>query len=238
MSDNLTATDHEASVAEAQRRLNATLPMARLEPVSLPGCSGIRLALINADFPTGPLPGEVMNAVVERPAYWAFCWGSGLGLARFLLGNPHWVTGKSVVDLGSGSGVAGIAAAAAGAATVVACDTDPDARLATRVNAALNGQQLEISTTLPARCDLLLMADILYDRANLPLLSVAQRHADEVLVADSRIRELPDPGYARIATISAATFPNLGEFDEFATVRVFHRPRQTPRSSRPDSSAG
>ena len=201
------ATDHRTDVGEAQRRLNMTLPMARLEPVTLPDCSGMRLALINADFPTGPLPGEVMTAVVERPAYWAFCWGSGLGLAQFLLRNPRWVAGKSVVDLGSGSGVAGIAAAMAGAARVVACDTDPDARLATRANASLNGLQLEVTAALPARCDLVLMADVLYDRANLPLLSTAQRHADEVLVADSRIHELPDPGYQRIATISAATFP-------------------------------
>lgn len=232
------ATDQWADVGEAQRRLNTTLPMARLEPVTLPDCSGMRLALINADFPTGPLPGEVMNAVVERPAYWAFCWGSGLGLAQFLLRHPRWVTGKSVVDLGSGSGVAGIAAAMAGADRVIACDTDPDARLATRANAAINGVKLKVTATLPARCDLVLMADVLYDRANLPLLSTAQGHADEVLVADSRIRELPDPGYAQIATITATTFPNLGEFDEFSTVRLFHRPPQTSRSDRPGASAG
>ncbi len=218
------ATNHPADIDDVQRRLNVTLPMARLEPVTLPDCSGVRLALINADFPTGPLPGEVMSAVVERPAYWAFCWGSGLGLAQFLLRRPEWVAGKSVVDLGSGSGVAGIAAAKAGAARVIACDTDADARLATGVNAALNGVRLEVAATLPARCDLMLMADVLYDRANLPLLSKAQRHADEVLVADSRIRELPDPAYVHVTNIDAATFPNLGEFDEFGTVRVFHRP--------------
>jgi predicted nicotinamide N-methyase len=219
-----TADNHLAGLGEAQRRLNTTLPMARLEPVTLPDCSDMRLALINSDFPTGPLPGEVMSAVIERPAYWAFCWGSGLGLAQFLLSNPDWVAGKTVVDLGSGSGVAGIAAARAGAARVIACDTDPDARLATRVNADLNGVQLEVTATLPARCELMLMADVLYDRANLPLLETAGRHANEVLVADSRIRELPDPAYLQVTTIEAATYPNLGEFDEFGTVRVFHRP--------------
>ncbi|NIP15339.1 MAG: hypothetical protein GWM88_11735 [Pseudomonadales bacterium] len=226
MGESGRATYHSKGLEKAQQRLNRTLPMARLEPVTLPDCSGMRLALINADFPTGPLPGEVMSAVIEQPAYWAFCWGSGLGLAQFLLRNPAWVAGKSVVDLGSGSGVAGIAAVMAGAARVVACDTDPDARLATAVNADLNGVQLEISSTLPTRCDLMLMADVLYDRANLPLLTTAQHHADEVLVADSRIHELPDPAYLAIATIVAATFPNLGEFDEFSTVRVSHRPAE------------
>ena len=87
-----------------------------------------------------------------------------------------------------------------------------------------DGVRLEVAASLPARCDLILMADVLYDRANLALLATAQRHANEVLVADSRIRELPDPAYVHVTNIDAATFPNLGEFDEFGTVRVFHRP--------------
>jgi hypothetical protein len=72
------------------------------------------------------------------------------------------------------------------------------------------------------------MADVLYDRANLPLLTAAADHAREVLVADSRIAALPDPAYREITTIEALTHPNLGEFDEFRTVRLFHRgPLQT-----------
>jgi hypothetical protein len=46
-----------------------------------------------------------------------------------------------------------------------------------------------------------------------------------VLVADSRIRELPDPSYVKIRTIDALTYPNLGEFDEFRTVHVFQHVR-------------
>ena len=68
-----------------QRRLRATLPMARLDCRPLPGCPEISLALINDDFPLGPLPPDVMRAVIARPAYWSLCWGSGLALARHLL---------------------------------------------------------------------------------------------------------------------------------------------------------
>ena len=212
----------EPKLTRLQNCLQVTLPMARLERTRLPGVEELELALINPDFPTGPLPQEVMQAVIAEPAYWAFCWGSGLGLARFLLDHPEWVEGKHVVDLGSGSGVAAIAAVLAGAASVVACDTDEFARLATEVNAHLNGIDLEVTATLTGRCDLLLMADVLYDRQNLGLLHHAQQRAAEVLVADSRVTTLPDPTYTKIATINALTYPNLGEFDEFSTAHLFH----------------
>ena len=205
-----------------QQALRQTLPDARIEAVALPDCEAIHLGLINEDYQTGPLDPEVMHAVIRDPAYWAFCWGSGLALARYLLEKPELVAGRSVVDLGSGSGVAGIAAALAGAVAVIACDTDPDARLATAMNAELNGVQIEVREALPDRADLLLMADVLYDRRNLPLLNLAQAHAREVLVADSRVTALPDPSYREIARIEALTIPNLGEFDEFRTAHLFH----------------
>ena len=55
---------------------------------------------------------------------------------------------------------------------------------------------------------------------------LAQAHAAEVLVADSRVTDLPDPSYREIARIEALTIPNLGEFDEFGTAHVFHWQRQ------------
>ncbi|MDP6376361.1 MAG: 50S ribosomal protein L11 methyltransferase [Pseudomonadales bacterium] len=209
-------------LAQLDTRLKRTLPNARIEAIQLPGCHGMRLGLINADFPTGPLDAEVMHAVILEPAYWAFCWGSGLALAALLLEQPHWVAGKRVLDLGSGSGVAGIAAAMAGARAVTACDTDPDARLATETNAVLNDVEIRVIDRLETGNDLILMADVLYDEQNLPLLEAARRHAQQVLVADSRITELPDPGYREIARIRALTYPNLGEFDEYNTAHVFH----------------
>jgi predicted nicotinamide N-methyase len=215
------------ALTDLSARLQATLPMARLDICPLPGCPEIRLALINADFPTGPLPDDVCRAVIARPAYWAFCWGSGLALARHLLDRPDLVRGRRVLDVGSGSGVVAIAAGLAGAARVVACDNDPDALAATALNAALNDVPCHIVGDLGDAGrdhDLLLMADVLYDRGNLPLLSAAAGHAREVLVADSRLTALPDPTYREVGRIEALTQPNLGEFDEFRIVRLFHRP--------------
>ena len=71
-------------ISELQTRLQKTLPMGRIDVLCVPD-THIELGLINADFPTGPLPQEVMQGVIAQPAYWAFCWGSGLALAQFLL---------------------------------------------------------------------------------------------------------------------------------------------------------
>lgn len=216
------------SLADLQRALRRTLPTARLELSKLEHCGDMRLALINADFDTGPLPPEVMTAVIANPAYWAFCWGSGLALAREILARPELVRGQRILDFGSGSGVAGIAAARAGAAEVIACDIDADARLASSVNAALNGVPLTLCRDLasaPAQIDRVLVADVLYDRSNLPLLNALELLAPErgLFVADSRINDLTAYGYQVTGERAALTLPNLGEFDEFRTVRFFER---------------
>ena len=69
------------SLSKLQSRLDATLPDGYIEAVSVPGYQAINLALINGDFPIGPLPNAVMNAVIKDPAYWTFFWGSGIALA-------------------------------------------------------------------------------------------------------------------------------------------------------------
>ncbi len=207
-----------------EANLRTTLPLARIVAQALPGCEDITLGLIDPAFPTGPLPAEVMRDVIANPAYWAFCWGSGLGLARLLNEHPQWVAGKTVLDLGCGSGVAAIAAARYGAARVIACDNDPLARSATRINAALNRVELDVVAQLSdvvGRVNLVLLSDVLYDAANLPLLDEVHARFSNVLVADSRIRAITDCRYRCIAEIEARTFPNLGEFDEYRMVRLF-----------------
>lgn len=74
-----------------------------------------------------------------HPPYWAVPWVGGQGVARYILDNPEVVRGKSVLDVGSGCGVAALAAARAGAALVCANDIDPLAAVAFLANAEACG---------------------------------------------------------------------------------------------------
>lgn len=206
------------------RCLQRYIPCARAELQALPATPQIVLYLLNPDFPQQELTAEQMNAVLNYPAYWAFCWASGQVMAHLLLEEPGLVRGKRVLDFGCGSGVAGIAAALAGANDVVACDIDPDALHATAVNAAANGVMLELRDSYEAcegAFDIILVADVLYDRENLPWLETLQRRANTVLVADSRIRDFSHPGYSRLGQWDSNTLPDLDESPEFRRVTVY-----------------
>ena len=73
------------------------------------------------------------------PPFWAFAWAGGQALARYLLDHPEIVRGQRVLDFASGSGLVGIAAMKAGAASVDATDIDDFAITAIALNSAHNG---------------------------------------------------------------------------------------------------
>ncbi|WP_312932850.1 class I SAM-dependent methyltransferase [Stutzerimonas nitrititolerans] len=207
--------------------LGERLGDARLCIATLPG-TDLRLWLIDPANMDRAFSPEETRRILEEPPYWSFCWASGLVLARWLAERPEWVRGKRVLDFGAGSGVAAIAAAKAGAAEVVACDLDPLALQACRANAALNGVTLGYSEDFFAeadRFDLIIVADVLYDRANLPLLDQFLSRGREVLVADSRVRDFQHPLYERLAVLDACTWPDLAEPAEFRRVSLYHARR-------------
>lgn len=209
-------------------RLRHTLRTARAERCHLPDVPEIQLYLLNGDFSNAALTPEEIRAVLDQPAYWAFCWASGQVLARYLLDHPHRVSGKRVLDFGCGSGVAAIAAAKAGAAHVIACDLDPDALLATAYNASLNQVSLELVEDfyqVDSAVDLILAADVLYDRSNLDWLPRFLQRSPEVLLADSRIKHLAAPNYAKIGQYDSGTCPDLDEFDDFRHVNLYRGDR-------------
>ncbi|WP_312923795.1 class I SAM-dependent methyltransferase [Stutzerimonas nitrititolerans] len=207
--------------------LGELLGDARLCIETLPG-TDLRLWLIDPANMDRAFSPEETRRILEEPPYWSFCWASGLVLARWLAEHPEWVRGKRVLDFGAGSGVAAIAAARAGAAEVVACDLDPLALQACRANAALNGVTLGYSEDFFAeadRFDLIIVADVLYDRANLPLLDQFLSRGREVLVADSRVRDFQHPLYERLDILDACTWPDLAEPAEFRRVSLYHARR-------------
>ncbi len=207
--------------------LRQLLGDASLVAERLPG-TDLTLWLIDAQNMDRAFSPEETRRILEEPPYWCFCWASGLAMARWLVEQPHWVQGKRVLDFGAGSGVAAIAAARAGAAEVVACDLDPLALQACRENAALNGVSLGYSADFFAeadRFDLILVADVLYDRANLPLLDHFLSRGKQALVADSRVKDFQHPRYERLHMLEACTWPDLAEPQEFRQVSLYHAQR-------------
>jgi predicted nicotinamide N-methyase len=123
--------------------------------------------------------------------YWSVLWRSGVALARELEGDA--CSGLRTVELGCGLAVPSIAAARAGA-SALATDTDPEALELAARNAEANGVRIDtaaVDWTSPgellqrAPFDLVLAADVLYERANVAvLLSLLPRLAPAAWLAD------------------------------------------------------
>ncbi|HEX2759074.1 MAG TPA: 50S ribosomal protein L11 methyltransferase, partial [Rhizomicrobium sp.] len=105
----------------------------------------IKLHLATEVVPLWCATEEELEKIGVPPPYWAFAWAGGQALARYVLDNPALVAGKRVLDIGSGSGLVGLAAAKAGAAHVLAADIDAFACAAIRLNATAN--DLDLATT-------------------------------------------------------------------------------------------
>ncbi len=206
------------------RHLAKTLSRGRVAATAPAGCPDISLYLFDPSILEGPISHDEAQAVVAEPAYWSFCWASGQVLAACILANPHLVRDETVLDFGSGSGIVAIAAAMAGAREAIACDIDPAALDAAAANARLNNVKVSLCddwNRRPGGVGVVTAADVLYDPGNRPLLSVFRQAAPQVLLADSRLRDLGDDRYRRQVVVEARTWPDLHEFEEFNRVRIY-----------------
>lgn len=133
----------------------------------------IKLHLAEESVPIWQKTEEQLGQMNVPPPYWAFAWAGGQALARYILDNPELMVGRSVLDLGSGSGLTAIAAMRAGAARVLASDIDAFALSATIMNAAENSVAVETTQAdflaaaaaeLAADFDVILVGDLFYER--------------------------------------------------------------------------
>ena len=160
---------------------------------------------------------EWRAAAPQPPPYWAFAWPGSQALARFLLSQPVLVHGKRVLDFGSGGGLAAIAAAHLGAAHVLACDLDPVALVAQRLNAELNAVSFESTAEdLVARklqVDVVLAGDVCYERAAservTPWLRELAAAGMLVLLADPGRSYAPSDGLELLATYDVPTLAEI-----------------------------
>ena len=145
--------------------------------------AGIRLKLARPVLPE-ELIDEDAFATDEFLPYWAELWPAALALAEAL---PD-VRGLRVAELGCGLGVPSLVAAAHGG-DVTATDWAAEAIALLRVNAERNGLALRAERrdwrdAWGERFDLVLAADVLYERRNVePLLARLHALAPVALVA-------------------------------------------------------
>lgn len=147
--------------------------------------------------------------------YWTTWWGGGIALARHVLDHPETVGGQRVLDLGAGSGLVGIAAAKAGAKSVLALDIDRYAVAVTRMNAEANGVALtaiaeDALSGNPPDVDVVLVGDLFYE-ADLAARTTAYLHrciakGMRVLVGDPRRAFLPQARLQFIAEYESGDF--------------------------------
>jgi predicted nicotinamide N-methyase len=147
--------------------------------------AGLELRLLRPPDPEALIDEEAF-ARNEFLPYWAELWPAGVALAEAL---PE-LRGRRVLELGCGLGLPSLVAAMRGA-DVVATDWSEDAVELLRVNAQRNGIRLRAEPadwadwSLDGPWDLVLAADVLYERRNVPLLlALLPRLAAEALLAE------------------------------------------------------
>jgi len=222
------APQYKSYHAELEAHIQGLLPAAHLKLSELHFDSVsdhlLKLWLIDPDGMDVPLNERETNAIFADPPYWSFCWGSGFAMAERILAGTQPVQGKTVLDFGCGSAVVGIAAALAGAAKVIACDIDPLALKASALNASENSVELEYLDDFfkfEGGVDMLFASDVLYDPDNRLLVQRFREVANDVVVADSRVKDFAEQGFTLCDQVRAITEPDLGELESVKQIRFY-----------------
>jgi predicted nicotinamide N-methyase len=195
----------------------------------VPGLEEIRLHLADEILPLWHAVQIESNDPDAALPYWAFAWGGGLAIARYLRDNPDAVAGRRVFDLASGSGLCAIAAMGVGASAVTAADIDPFAVAACGLNARANGHRVttlqhDVLDETPPDVDVVLAGDCWYEarlaERVLPWLQRVRDAGIDVLVGDPGRRYLPTEALEEIASYEVRTTTELEDL-EYKVGRVY-----------------
>ena len=182
----------------------------------------LSLYLADEITPIWRMTEEALAKIGLPPPFWAFAWAGGQALARYVLDHPDVVAGKRVVDFASGSGIVAVAAAKAGAASVLAADVDAFCGAALALNAEANGVAAEFTDQdlldfSPPPADVILAGDICYEK---PLaervmawLRAAHAAGATVLIGDPGRSYFPRAGLTKLAEYQVPTTRELEDME-------------------------
>lgn len=192
---------------------------------TVPHAPEIRLWLADEITPLWRLTEEELGEMGLPPPFWAFAWAGGQALARWLLDHPEEVAGKRVIDFASGSGLVGVAAMKAGAASVLCADIDPFCGAAVAMNAQANGVALaftdrDLLDAPPPEADVICAGDVCYEKPMtdrvLAWLGEAKARGTRVLIGDPGRTYFPKDGLTFLAEYQV---PTTRELEDLAIKR-------------------
>ena len=176
---------------------HATFIRQHTELLPVPLIPEIKLHLAYESVPLWQKTEDELGELGLPPPFWAFAWAGGQALARYVLDHPKIVTGKRVLDLASGSGLVGIAAMKAGAASVLAADIDAFALAAIAMNANANACDIkstgvDLLNGAPQNFDVILVGDLFYEQQTAArCLAFLQQSSADILIGDPGRSYLP-----------------------------------------------
>jgi predicted nicotinamide N-methyase len=181
----------------------------------------IALYLADEITPIWRMTEEALGEMGVPPPFWAFAWAGGQALARYVLDHPEAVRGRRVIDFAAGSGIVGVAAMKAGAASCLCADVDGFCAAAVALNAEANGVVLDFTADdlldqPPPSVEVILASDISYER---PLaervrdwLNEAHARGATVLMGDPRRTYFSTEGLKPLAEYQVETTRELEDF--------------------------
>ena len=181
---------------------------ANTKLLSPPLVPEIKLYLVEESLSIWLKTEEELGEINVPPPFWAFAWAGGQALARYILDNREIVAGKTVLDLGCGSGLTAIAPLLAGAKSALAADIDLLALTAVELNAATNGVAVETTSANllafpPKRFDITLVGDLFYERsmsdAVLAYIEAAAAQGSVILIGDPQRNYFPRGRFQQVA---------------------------------------
>lgn len=187
----------------------------------------LRLYLADEITPIWRLTEEALEEIGLPPPFWAFAWAGGQALARYVLDAPRTVMGKAVLDFASGSGIVGIAAMRAGAASVLCADIDAYCGAALALNAHINGVACRftdenlLDAPAPDWAEVILAGDICYEKPMaervMAWLRAAGTAGATVLIGDPGRSYFPHEGLTKLAEYQV---PTTRELEDMAVKRT------------------
>ena len=179
------------------------------KPLRPPLVPEITLHLAEESLPIWQKTEDELGVMNVPPPFWAFAWAGGQAMSRYLLDNPDICRGRSILDLGSGSGISAIAAAKTGAARILAADIDALALAATKLNARANTISIEttsddlLTSADWRRMEVVIIGDLFYERELadrvLAFIAAVKSSGSTVLIGDPQRSYFPRDRFERLA---------------------------------------